>query len=75
MRILGWIAGGRAVLFGRSNGYLGAPIADEGDGEGEEVSWLLGPGKLETRRSHLTGDLPSLIVRQREKWPHLGEGC
>ena len=73
MRIRGRIAVGGAVLFGGRNGHLRAPIADEGDGEGKGLSWLLGQGKLETRRGHLAGDLSGPISRQGEKGSHVGK--
>src|SRR6266700_4625205 len=69
--IFGRIAVGRAVLFSGRNRHLSAPVADEGDGEGEEASWLLGQGKLETRWSDLAGDSPSPVSRQGAKRPHI----
>ena len=38
------------------------------------MSWLLGQGKLEMRRSHFAGDLPSPISCHWEKRPHIGKG-
>src|SRR5262249_37544839 len=73
VRIFGRIAVGGAVLFSGRNGHWAAPIADEGDGEREGVSWLLGQGQQETRRGHLAGDLPRLISRQGEKRPYLSK--